>query len=159
MASNDFSNEKQVRETARCVRTLLKTRGQSISLKELITLIENSDLSDPVALTQQVSQDLANRPATTTTRRAVAIPKIRKSAVISDWFVENYDVIHQCPEVEEGLLALVTRGRVAKDEQERRRAALIARATGTEDTDTTAETETTETETTTTVAPTNDFTF
>lgn len=138
--------EKQQREVARCVRTLLKTRGQTITLKELVPMLEGKDLTDPVALTQEVSQELASRPQpaaiTTTTTE-----KVSRSQAIGDWFVQNYEIIHACPEVEEGLLHLVSRGRVSKDEQERRRAALIARATGgtdTEETEETPEVETTE---------------
>lgn len=152
------SNEKQIRETARCVRTLLKTRGQSITLKELLPLVESADLTDPVALTQQISQDLSNRPATVATTDRTATPKVRKTDVVKDWFVTNYDFIHQCPEVEDFILANVTRGRVPKEEQERRRAALIARATGAEDTEVIEETapETTEE---TAPAPTSEYNF
>lgn len=124
-----MANESQVREATRCVRILLKTRGYKIALKNIIPLIENEDISDLVSLTQQVVENLASQPNVVNQTRPSTLSK---SEIISNWFVQNYDVIHSCSEVEEGLLHLISRGRVSKEEQERRRNALIARATGTE---------------------------
>lgn len=144
-----MANEKKARDVARCVRTLVETQGYKLTLKEIIPLLEGEDLEQPITIAQKVTEAVRNRPTTTPTRSNAATTKVRRSDVIADWFVANYDVIHTCPEVEEGLLHLVSRGRVSKEEQERRRTALIARATGTETTDTPDTPTTTEEPTTT----------
>lgn len=126
-----MADEKQVRKVARCVRTLLETSGHKLNVKTIVGLIEGSDLSDPVALSQKISQDIATAPETVTP----ASIKISKSQAIGDFYVQNYDVIRSNPIVNDGLLHLYSRGRLSKEDQEAKRAALIARAEGTEATE------------------------
>lgn len=71
-------SENENREIVNCVRTLLKTRGHTLSKKEVATLIEGQDVSNPVALTDTIVAELSNRTVVTTAaKRRGKIPTVR----------------------------------------------------------------------------------
>jgi hypothetical protein len=73
-------SESNVREVVNCVRTLLKTRGHTLTKKEISALIDGHDISNPVALTDSIVATLGSRVVDeqATAKRRGKIPTVRR---------------------------------------------------------------------------------
>lgn len=117
------NDTKVVREVATCVRTLLKTHGHDLTRKDIMALIQDRDLEDPVALTQTLAQELdANPPA------PAATPPSERRQQIASFFVTHRDLLEQNPHVRDALLHGYTIGRYDKETREQMKQELLDRA-------------------------------
>lgn len=124
--SND---EKKVREFATCIKTILKGRGVEVKAKDIVELIKDEALDDPIALSQKVENDFkAATPVVQTTGNS-------RRKVVGDWMVNNFDSFRDVPEVLSLLLSGYTRGRISKEVAAKLQDELLRRCKG-ETTDT-----------------------
>lgn len=106
--SND---KKNVKEVASCIRVLLKTDGTEAKVKDIVELIENEDLSDPVALKNKIKNDMRAK------QEALENQPTRRDD-LRTFMVEHYDILKDNPNVFDALKKSYCQGRINKAQRE-----------------------------------------
>jgi len=125
------NDKKEVREIASCIRVLLKTDGTEAKVKDIVELIKDEDLSNPVALKDNIKNDMRAK------QEAVASQPKRRDH-IKAFVVQHYDIIKENDVVLDALVKSYCQGRLKKEQRDELAAELLAAR------ETEPETETTE---------------
>lgn len=111
-----MANDKRVREVARCVRTLLKERGTTLRVKDIVERIEDENLDDITALTQRVSDSIANDLIPT--QAASSSKGSDRRRALATFVAENREAVASNDTVKSVFRAAYSLGRYSKEQRE-----------------------------------------
>jgi hypothetical protein len=106
------NDKKKLREVASCIRVLLKTDGTNAKVKDIVELIKDEDLTNPVALKDKIKNDMRAK------QEAVASQPNRRDH-LKAFIVKHYDIIKENPVVLESLKNSYCQGRFTKEQRQK----------------------------------------
>ncbi len=106
-----MSSENNVKKVVACVRVLLENKGLKVKNSELVDLLKDEDLSNPILLSEKIAASLP-------TNRVQEAGSERKNA-IEKFLFDNWDLVKTNKHVKEGLLNLYAMGRINKENRQR----------------------------------------
>lgn len=121
MTTTSVEKVKQVREVARCVRTLLKTKGHDLRASQIEEMINaQDDLDNPIAICARLETELATNPVQNTEKMVSPL-----RGEIERFLIANPDFQTEYPTLHKSVVSNYSRGRLTKQEQDRLRTELL----------------------------------
>jgi hypothetical protein len=117
-------SDKEIREAASCIRTLLKSEDTNVTLKRVCELIKGEDLQNLIVLKDKVKEVIGNDMRSKT--NSVTGTSERRAS-IETFVIANWDLIRDDEHVKSALLDAYCKGRIKKDRRQEMQQSLIDR--------------------------------